>query len=72
MPKPEPKIYGPTRAEVIEQLAKIAAKLAGQNPDCERIDRLGDEVVYRGPAWQHPTFMANAEAAFDMLRGVKR
>ena len=52
----------------VETLARIAARLAGHNPD-EHIEvRVGDVVAFSDLAWRYPDFMLCAEAAYELLR----
>ena len=55
----------------LEALARIAARLAGRNPD-EHIEvRIGDVVCFSDLAWRYPDFMIRAEAAYELLhRGI--
>jgi hypothetical protein len=69
MPQSEPDKFGPTREEMIAQLAKTAARLAGFDPDGEITYREGDRVMYKGPAWQLQRFLDCAAAALVVLSG---
>ena len=58
------------KAADIEMLARMAARLAGRDPD-EHIEiRLGDFVAFCDLAWRYPDFMARAEAAYVFLETV--
>jgi major membrane immunogen (membrane-anchored lipoprotein) len=51
----------------LETLARIAARLAGRDPD-ERVEvRAGAAVVFSDVAWRYPDFVARAAAAYDLL-----
>lgn len=56
------------RSQDIELLARLAARLAGRNPDETVTLELGDVVAFDGPIWRYPDFLARAEAAYEMLR----
>jgi hypothetical protein len=55
----------------IEILARMAARLAGRNPDEEVGIELGDETVFRGPVWLYPDFLNRAEEAYGILAGPR-
>ena len=55
------------RSEDIEALARMAARLAGRNPDEHLSISLGDVVPFDGPMWRYPDFLARAEAAYQAL-----
>ena len=40
----------------IEALARMAARLAGRDPDEHVQVKLGDVTPFEGPAWCHPDF----------------
>ena len=51
----------------IEALAKMAARLAGRNPD-ERVKiELADIVPFDDVLWRYPDFLCRAEAAYYAL-----
>ncbi len=56
------------RTEHIEALARIAAELAGRDPDEHLRLKLGDVVAFDDVMWRYPDFLARAEAAYDVLR----
>jgi hypothetical protein len=51
----------------IETLARMAARLAGRNPDEHFKMALGDVVPFDGPMWSYPDFLARADAAYHAL-----
>lgn len=55
------------RSEDIEALARMAARLAGRNPDEHLLISLGDAIPFDGPMWRYPDFLARAEAAYQAL-----
>ena len=52
----------------LETLARIAARLAGRDPDEHVEIRLGDVVPFSGAAWRYPDFVSRAVAAYDLLK----
>jgi hypothetical protein len=51
----------------IEALARMAARLAGRDPD-ERVKlELGEVVGFEGPMWRYPDFLTRAEQAYQLL-----
>lgn len=55
------------RTEHIETLARVAAELAGRDPDEHLRLELGDVVAFDDVMWRYPDFLARAEAAYDVL-----
>jgi hypothetical protein len=51
----------------IEVLARMAARLAGRNPDEHLTMSLGGVIPFHGPVWRYPDFMARAESAYRAL-----
>jgi hypothetical protein len=51
----------------IEVLARMAARLAGRNPDEHLTMSLGGVIPFDGPVWRYPDFMARAESAYRAL-----
>ena len=51
----------------IETLARMAARLAGRDPDEHVEVRLGREVAFSGAVWRYPDFVARALGAYDLL-----
>jgi hypothetical protein len=51
----------------IELLARMAARLAGRNPDEHLTMSLGGVIPFDGPVWRYPDFMARAESAYSAL-----
>lgn len=58
------------RAEHIAALARIAAELAGRDPDEHIRLKLADVVAFDGVMWRYPDFLAQAEAAYETLAAV--
>jgi hypothetical protein len=52
----------------IEILARMAAHLAGRNPDEHIRLKLADVIAFEGEMWRYPDFIARAEAAYAALR----
>ncbi len=51
----------------IEALARMAARLAGRDPD-ERVSvTLGDMVAFNDAVWRYPDFLKRAEVAYEAL-----
>ena len=55
------------RIEHIETLARMAAQLAGRDPDEYVLLKLADVVAFDDVIWRYPDFLARAEAAYGML-----
>ena len=53
----------------LETLARMAARLAGRNPDEHVEVRVGDTVAFSDAAWRYPDFVRRASAAYDLLHG---
>lgn len=51
----------------IEVLARMAARLAGQNPDQHVKMEYGGVVAFEGPIWRYPDFLQRAEQAYAVL-----
>jgi hypothetical protein len=51
----------------IETLAKIAARLAGRDPDEHVKLEWGEVLAFEGPMWRYPDFLARAEQAYAIL-----
>ena len=56
-----------SQLEYIEALARMAAELAGRNPDEYVRLQLADVVAFDGVMWRYPDFLARAEAAYEVL-----
>ena len=54
----------------IETLARMAARLAGRDPDEQVLLKLADVVAFDQVMWRYPDFLARAEAAYDALTRV--
>ena len=55
------------RSADIETLARMAARLAGRDPD-ERVKlTLGDIVGFNDVMWRYPDFIARAHQAYALL-----
>jgi hypothetical protein len=53
----------------IEALAKLAARLAGRDPDEHLKMTLGEIVAFDDLIWRYPDFVKRAEAAYQLLDG---
>ena len=51
----------------LKALARIAARLAGRDPDEHIVVRLGKIVAFDDVAWRYPDFAKRAEAAYLLL-----
>jgi hypothetical protein len=51
----------------IETLARMAARLAGRDPDQHVEVRLGKDVAFNDAAWRYPDFLKRAAAAYKLL-----
>jgi hypothetical protein len=58
------------RAADIEVLAKMAARLAGRDPDQHVRMAWGGEMVFDDIMWRYPDFLARAGAAYSVLESV--
>ena len=54
----------------IEILARMAARLAGRDPDDRTTVKLGDITAFDDLAWRYPDFLARANAAYDLLKNA--
>jgi len=57
------------RIAYIEVLARMAARLAGRDPDQHVCLRLGEFVAFNDLMWRYPDFLVRAEAALLALDG---
>jgi hypothetical protein len=57
----------PERSVDIEMLAKMAARLAGRNPEELVKLELGEVLAFEGPVWRYPDFLTRAEQAYAVL-----
>lgn len=53
----------------LETLARMAARLAGRDPDEHVRVAVGEVVAFDGVMWRYPDFLARAEAAYAALAG---
>jgi hypothetical protein len=51
----------------IETLAKMAARLAGRDPEQHVKVELAGELAFEGPIWRYHDFLTRAEKAYAML-----
>lgn len=58
---------GDLRLEDLETLARMAARLAGRDPDSRITVRIGDLVAFDDVAWRYPDFLRRAEEALALL-----
>jgi hypothetical protein len=54
----------------IEVLARMAARLAGRDPDQHVKMAWGGEMIFDDIMWRYPDFLSRAEAAFAVLESV--
>ena len=59
------------RTADIEALARIAARMAGEDPDDHATIRYGDFIAFNDAMWRYPDFMIRAEAAYQVLSAVE-
>lgn len=59
------------QSEDLEALARMAARLAGRDPDEHVTMALGGVIAFKGPLWRYPDFLVRAEAAYETLRGAR-
>ena len=55
------------KTEDIEMLAKMAARLAGRDPEEVLRLELADVVAFDDFIWRYPDFLLRAEAAYELL-----
>jgi hypothetical protein len=55
------------RDDDLETLARMAARLAGRDPDEQVRIRLGEVTAFEGVVWRYPDFVHRAEAAYEVL-----
>jgi len=55
------------RNQYVEKLARIAAELAGRDPDEYITLELAGVTAFDGAVWRYPDFVMRAEAAYDAL-----
>jgi hypothetical protein len=55
------------KEQVIEMLARIAAHLAGRDPNEETRIEFGGVVAFDDVMWRYPDFLARANAAYHVL-----
>jgi hypothetical protein len=58
------------KGEHIEALARMAAQLAGRDPDEHVRLKLANVVAFDDVMWRYPDFLTRAEAAYDLLTRV--
>ena len=51
----------------VRALARMAAQLAGRDPDEHVEIRMGEAMVFSDVAWRYPDFLKRAEAAYELL-----
>ena len=54
----------------LEALARMAARLAGRDPDEHVRMTLGHVVAFDDVMWRYPDFLSRAEAAYAVLAAV--
>jgi hypothetical protein len=58
---------GPAVSPEKEALARMAARLAGRDPDQHVRIKLGDQLIFDDVAWRYPDFLRCADAAYLAL-----
>jgi hypothetical protein len=51
----------------LRTLARMAARLAGRDPDEHVVIRIGETAAFEDVAWRYPDFLNRAEAAYKLL-----
>jgi hypothetical protein len=51
----------------IETLARIAARLAGRDPDQHVTMKISNIFVFDDIMWRYPDFLLRAQGAYDLL-----
>ena len=51
----------------LKTLARMAARLAGRDPDERLIVKVGETIAFEDFAWRYPDFTKRAEAAYKLL-----
>jgi len=54
----------------LKSLARMAARLAGRDPDERILVKDSDGVVFTDVAWRYPEYLKRAESAYDYLTRV--
>jgi hypothetical protein len=52
----------------LEVLSRMAARLAGRDPDRHLTIKISDAFAFDDVMWRYPDFLLRAQAAYDMLR----
>jgi hypothetical protein len=55
----------------LEMLARMAARLAGRNPDEHLKMALADVIPFEDVLWRYPDFLVRAETAYEALGGAR-
>lgn len=55
------------RSADLETLARMAARMAGREPDERLTVKVGETVVFQDVAWRYCDFTKRAEAAYRLL-----
>lgn len=64
------RVTDATRLADLEVLARMAARLAGRDPDEHVRIKLGEVLAFDDVMWRYPDFLARAEAAYGALGGT--
>jgi hypothetical protein len=64
---PVPASHDELRKGAIETLARLAARIAGRDPDERATIKLGHVVAFDDLMWRYPDFLARAEAVYRLL-----
>jgi hypothetical protein len=54
----------------LKALARMAARLAGRDPDEQVVIQIGEAAAFEDAVWRYPDFLNRAEAAYKLLGGV--
>ena len=52
----------------LQVLSRMAARLAGRDPEEHITVRIGEVVAFDDVAWRYPDFTKRAEAAYNLLK----
>ena len=53
--------------EAIETLARLAARIAGRNPEDQATIKIGEVMAFDDLIWRYPDFLTRAEAVYRLL-----
>jgi len=64
-------IVAALRTANIETLARMAARIAGRDPDQHATIKFGEVVAFDDVVWRYPDFLARAQAAYELLESIE-